>query len=64
MDIEQTLGEALRIARAVQMDGGDRIDAEATERLAELVIAIDAWMKMGGFLPGTWAQHRSTEGDA
>lgn len=56
MDPDANLREALEIADRLVMDknpttGKDLVDAE---RLAELVLGLDRWIRSGGFLPGIW----------
>ncbi len=65
MDPEANLIEQLSVARAIleraeeNEYSRDRLEAQAedAERLAELVLALDGWMKKGGFSP--WSQERS-----
>lgn len=58
MDPNANRLEALNLARAIlrahDADDGDCIDAEDAARLAELLIALDAWIRRGGALPDMW----------
>lgn len=57
MDPNANLKEQLEIAKRI-IDGGDMEHGEwdtLRDRLAELVIALDGWLKQGGFLPQRWA---------
>lgn len=50
MDPNANLEEQLKLSRAlVWLDGG-----RYATRLAELVIALDEWIRKGGFLPARW----------
>ncbi len=53
MDPTANLREQLELAEAINNGTADEGDAE---RLAELVEALDAWMKRGGFAPTQWAR--------
>lgn len=61
MDPEANLLEqrelAARIVKAY--DGGAPVDIDDAARLAELVIALDAWLCKGGFKPATWEDRRT-----
>jgi hypothetical protein len=46
MDPNACLKEMLKLATTADECG--------FERLAELVLALDGWLKMGGFLPRRW----------
>lgn len=54
MDPNANLEEMLRLARSI-LDTDDDCDERAT-RLAELVEALDGWLRAGGFLPDRWAR--------
>jgi hypothetical protein len=59
MDPNAALAEALTIAKRFvnwERDTADYYVLEETgaERLAELVIALDGWIRNGGFLPANW----------
>lgn len=58
MDPDANLREQLELA-AHRLNGGDMTkeewDAEA-DRLAELVQALDGWMRGGGFAPKAWGK--------
>lgn len=49
MDPDFTLAEMIREARADQSEFHDGI-----HRLAELTLALDEWLRRGGFLPQAW----------
>lgn len=51
MDPNANLTEALSLAHTIVEDDDESSDAT---RLAELVLALDQWIRMGGFLPGAW----------
>lgn len=53
MDPNANLNESLALANAI-IDGNDYVDAGEAERLAELVVALDDWIRKGGFLPDDW----------
>lgn len=52
MDPDANLEEQLRIAERITNDLG--IDYADADRLAELVLALNEWIKGGGFLPKQW----------
>jgi hypothetical protein len=54
MDPDECLKELRKMARQVLDDPGRTYDAEA---LAELVGAMDDWLRKGGSLPKAWAAH-------
>ena len=63
MDPNANLTEQLEIAQQIisgvaqQVVSGDYDDIDLEEdavRLAELVLALDEWIRRGGFLPGAW----------
>lgn len=59
MDPDTNLEEQIEIARRMQEGvDADNYEHDQTiedgQRLAELVIALDKWIKCGGFLPGPW----------
>lgn len=61
MDPNANLEEQLKLALQILGidDGTDPHDvAEAVMRLAELVIALDEWLRRGGFLPDVWSKGR------
>jgi len=53
MDPNANLEEQIQIASDILSGNEDEQDAE---RLAELVIALDEWISMGGFLPNIWKE--------
>jgi hypothetical protein len=56
MDPNANLQEMLRLAREVTrcLDEGIEWDNDDAARLAELVLALNGWLKGGGFLPSDW----------
>lgn len=61
MDPTANLAEQLRIAECFVDEDEDSMSASdmasslhAAQRLAELVIALDEWVRKGGFLPVQW----------
>jgi hypothetical protein len=56
MDPTANLAEQLCIATRMQEndDAGESPDTHDALRLAELVIALDEWIRSGGFLPTRW----------
>lgn len=58
MDPNANLVEQLELARSI-LDEGKYPD-DRPDRLAELVIALDEWIKKGGFLPVQWPEGRLT----
>lgn len=56
MDPDTNLEEQLRIAERIlrQSDDDGEIDDYDSIRLAELVGALDGWLRGGGFLPSRW----------
>lgn len=61
MDPNANLNEQRRLAESIH--SGELTEAEqadAAERLADLVEALDQWIVNGGFLPSEWA--RASEG--
>lgn len=68
MDPDANLEEALRLAEALIKDDPDTFDSSAAhgaisdgQRLAELVTALDGWIRKGGFLPKVWAEEQTLE---
>lgn len=56
MDPNATLNELLELAnKAVSEDGADSLDGE---RMGELIISLDNWIRNGGFLPEPWESPR------
>ena len=58
MDPTENLREQIRLARRLSGDDmpgmlSSTLGADAV-RLAELVLALDAWICQGGFLPDVW----------
>lgn len=59
MDPNANLTEQVRLAGEILDCCDDVAESEASEgvqRLAELVLALDEWLKGGGFLPSRWAR--------
>ena len=59
VDPDSCLVESLELAASIlereDSDGiGAPIDGVDAARLAELVIALDQWLRRGGFLPDAW----------
>lgn len=60
MDPEANLKEQREIARQL-VDGTIESEGyleERATRLAELVLALDEWIRSGGFLPRQWSKGR------
>jgi len=53
MDVNATLAEIRKLANG---DPEGWITSHDADRLAELILALDEWLKKGGFLPNDW-QH-------
>jgi hypothetical protein len=60
MDPNANLDEMLQLARLIDV-GEDSWVPEQAERLAELVVAMDGWLRKGGFRPARWDTVRATE---
>ena len=58
MDPDANLKEQLELAESIQQayDNEEEVDPDDAARLAELVIALNGWMKGCGFLPKEWRQ--------
>lgn len=55
MDPDANLREQLELANAwVNADEGVEVDGADALRMAELVLALDEWIRGGGFLPEAW----------
>lgn len=55
MDPDANLEEQLRLAQALLNSATDEVDVRTDAwRLAELVIALDEWVRGKGFLPSRW----------
>ena len=61
MDPDSNLAEQIRIAEGLVDEDEDSMSASdmasslhAAQRLAELVLALDGWVRSGGFLPKAW----------
>lgn len=63
MDPTANLADQKRLAERMLRDFADtgRVLPEDAERLAELVLALDEWLRRGGFLPLVWAEAASKE---
>ncbi len=60
MDPNENLKEQLELVKEILAEGGcDEPDMQEMEhksiRLAELIEALDGWIRKGGFLPKAWA---------
>ena len=54
MDPDANLAEQLELANRILACGAGEMEDGELERLAELVEALDEWIKSGGFLPEAW----------
>lgn len=58
MDPNATLAEMVGLAELIQKDyedeDGNGVDQDDANRLAELVEALNNWIRNGGFLPTAW----------
>lgn len=54
MDPTSNLEEQLRLAKLLTSTEPSENDAIRGARLAELVIALNEWIRKGGFLPRQW----------
>lgn len=59
MDPRANLREQLELARRI-VDCNDA-DVDDAPRLAELVLALNEWIGMGGFLPPQWTEVRKAQ---
>jgi len=57
MDPDANLKEQLLLAQKANKLDGELTDEDAI-RLAELVLALDEWIRNGGFLPKLWRTKR------
>jgi hypothetical protein len=65
MDPNANLNEQIEIAqRAVEYDANSSPSAVARDlnRLSELVLALDDWLRRGGFVPRRWEWWKDKEG--
>lgn len=61
MDPNANLKEQLILARRIVANSDDEtsyVNSMDAARLAELVIALDEWLRVGGFLPDVWSKGR------
>ena len=60
MDPDENLTAQLRLAVRIQVaSNNDRpIDPDDADRLAELVLSLNDWIRGGGFLPAKWSRGR------
>ncbi len=59
MDPNTNLDRLLRLAESVLSGEADSEHAQSQlDELAELLVALDGWLKAGGFLPSRWAVPR------
>lgn len=59
MDPQTNLHDQIRLAHEIQALSDANFEttpdiAERAERLADLVLALDTWIRNGGFLPPDW----------
>lgn len=54
MNPDENLKRQLLLAQTIQDAPGEDGAPDAANELAELVIALDEWIKNGGFLPRRW----------
>lgn len=56
MDPTANLKEQLALANQIVTahNAGEDVHEADVDRLAELVLALDAWVRGGGFLPAAW----------
>lgn len=55
MDPDENLREQVEIAKDILLpDLSDMELEEKAVRLAELVVALDEWIRKGGFIPEAW----------
>ena len=68
MDPNANLKEMLELAHTILEDGeelaGDDELVSSSERLAELVLALDGWMTSRGFPPTRWSMEHQGVQDA
>jgi hypothetical protein len=57
MDPNANLAEQLRLAESILANIDEYETANEGNRLAELVVDLHNWIKMGGFLPKDWEQN-------
>jgi hypothetical protein len=63
MDPNANLREQLKLAAKLVGDAGDLLStAHDAARLAGLVLSLDEWLDMGGFLPEAWRDARGGAG--
>jgi len=56
MDPDANLAEQVRLATAVVDGKPSGGMTPVADRLAELVLAMDEWIRGGGFLPAAWSR--------
>lgn len=56
MDPDENLKQQLAISVAIFND--ENVSVEDVQKLADLVLSLDTWMKKGGFLPKRWNRIR------
>lgn len=56
MDPNANLYEQIKCATRIMqtLDVGEEIHSDDAYQLAELVVALDGWIRKGGFLPTQW----------
>lgn len=60
MDPNANLTEQREIASRILKAGLADIDPHDADRLAELVVALDSWLRVGGFMPADWTSQEVT----
>ncbi len=63
MDPNACYREMIKLASSIQdrADAGEEVSQEDTDSLAELVLALDGWLRGGGFLPFAWSRTRARQ---
>ena len=66
MDPDANIAEQRRIAARILRAGQESrpINPQDPQRLAELVGALDEWIRHGGFLPEAWDRRRTIDREA
>ena len=54
MDPNANLDRLLELARRMADQEADDIEEDNAIELAELILALDEWLRRGGFLPRRW----------
>ena len=65
MDPNANWEEQLRLAQAILDGDGEQREGEGlsqdADRLAELVLALNDWIRGGGFPPAAWSKHAGNQ---